>query len=104
MIAGRSINNTSYASQADYPLFVAYVGTYTYNPAKLVLYSFKMYDGDTSGTLLRDFIPVKNSANEIGLLDLVEGKFYRNQGTSSFIAGSEVETIQVGGNLLAASD
>ena len=104
MIAGRSINNTSYSQTNDYPLFVAYSGTYTYNPAKLVLYSFKMYDGDTSGTLIRDFIPVRTANDEVGLLDLVENKFYRNQGTTAFTAGSDVETITVAGDLLVSSD
>lgn len=104
MIAGRSINNAAYSQQADYPLFVAYVGTYTYNPAKLVLCSFKMYDGDTTGTLIRDFIPVRTANDEVGLLDLVENKFYRNQGTTAFTAGSDVETITVAGDLLVSSD
>ena len=47
------------------------------------LYSCKIYDGDT---LVRDFAPCRNPIGEIGLYDLVNGVFYCNAGTGSFIA------------------
>lgn len=49
----------------------------------------KMYSAQiTQGTtLVRNFIPVlRKSDNEIGMLDLVEGKFYGNAGTGKFTA------------------
>ena len=55
------------------------------------MYSFKMYD--QNDTLLRDYIPVRNSKNEVGLLDLVENKFYENKGTGTFTLGSIVNEI-----------
>ena len=50
------------------------------------LYSFRIYDG---ATLVRDFIPCKNPSGVVGLYELVEGKFYQNQGTGEFIAGTD---------------
>lgn len=48
------------------------------------LYSCKIYD---NGTLVRDFVPAKNSAGTVGLYDLANGTFYTNTGTGSFTAG-----------------
>lgn len=50
------------------------------------LYSFRIYD---DGTLVRDFIPCKNPSGVVGLYEIVEGKFYQNQGTGEFIAGTD---------------
>lgn len=55
-----------------------------YTSAKL--YSCQVYD---NGTLVRDFIPVKNSAGTLGLYDQVNGKFYTNAGTGTF-TGEEI--------------
>ena len=52
------------------------------------LYTFKIYD---NGALVRDFIPAKrNKDNVLGLYDLVEHKFYTNQGTGTFTGGTEL--------------
>ncbi|MDO4962494.1 MAG: hypothetical protein Q4E75_00095 [bacterium] len=49
-------------------------------------YTFKIYK---TGKLLRNFIPCYRKVdNEVGMYDLVEGKFYENQGSGDFIAGS----------------
>ncbi len=52
------------------------------------LYSCKIYD---NGTLIRDFVPCKNLLNAIGLYDTVNGQFYANAGSGTFVAGPEVE-------------
>ena len=50
------------------------------------IYPCIIKDND-NGTLIRNFIPVmRKSDNEIGMLDLVEGKFYTNAGTGKFTA------------------
>lgn len=54
-------------------------------PARL--YSMTITKSD--GTLLRDYIPCKNSNGVVGLYDTVDGTFYGNAGTGSFIAGEE---------------
>ena len=51
------------------------------------VYSCKIYD---NGTLIRDYVPCKNSAGVVGLYDLVNDKFYTNSGTGDFIAGPEL--------------
>lgn len=109
-IANRTISSaSSHAQSADYPLFVAYNGTFTYNPAKLVMYSFKMYIGDyatspSTATLIRDFIPAKDPHGNIGLFDLVQQKFYKNSGNENFVAGDEVETFGIDSSLLTSYD
>lgn len=61
-------------------------GTVGNGKTKMKLYSFKIYD---NGTLVRDFIPCYRKADGAGgLYDLVEGKFYENQGTGDFLLGS----------------
>lgn len=54
------------------------------------LYYCQIYE---NGTLLRDFIPAKNSAGTIGLYDLANGVFYTNSGTGTFTAGSTYESV-----------
>lgn len=51
------------------------------------LYYYKLYD---NGTLIRDFIPVKTTANIYGLWDKVNKVFYKNAGTGTFTAGPAV--------------
>ena len=55
------------------------------------LYSFKFTDNNA---LIRDFIPCYRKAdNEIGLFDLVNGVFYTNQGTGTFLKGTDYSTL-----------
>lgn len=113
-IANRAVSSAgTYATAADYPLFVAYNGTaFAYKPAKLRMYSFKMYIGDasqsTSGcTLIRDFIPVKDSHGTVGLFDLVENKFYTSENNINFNGGEELsptQTIEMTSRLLTSGD
>ena len=48
------------------------------------LYSFKMYD---NGTMVRNFVPCKNSAGTIGLYDTMTRTFFTNAGSGTFTAG-----------------
>lgn len=52
------------------------------------LYSCKIYE---EGSIVREYIPVKNSEGICGLYDQVEKKFYASQGSSAFIGGAEIE-------------
>lgn len=54
-----------------------------YSSAKV--YSCQIYD---NGTLVRDFVPCKNSGGTVGLYDMVNAKFYTNAGSGTFTAGS----------------
>ena len=51
---------------------------------KYRLYSCKIYDN--ANTLVRNFVPYRNSDGAIGLYDLVNSKFYANAGTGAFTA------------------
>lgn len=51
------------------------------------LYNCKIYDNDI---LVRDFVPCyRKSDNEIGLYDLINGVFYTNSGTETFLKGND---------------
>lgn len=48
---------------------------------KAYLYSCKIYDNDT---LIRDYVPAKDSSGYFGLYDLVNDKFYRSAAGNNF--------------------
>ena len=58
----------------------AYLGRYTTGS----VYYVKIYDLNTSNEyeLVRNLVPCKSDANEVGLFDLVERKFYKSNGTN----------------------
>lgn len=64
------------------------VGTAT--PALARIYYCRIWDKNTE-KLIRDFIPVRDELNNIGLYDTVDNKFYMNNGTGTFKAGSNKE-------------
>lgn len=52
---------------------------------------FKMYE---NSTLIFDFVPARRmSDNAIGMYDLVSGRFFGNDGTDDFVAGSVLGTF-----------
>ena len=51
------------------------------------MYYCKLWD---NGTLVRDFVPAKNSSGVVGMYDTVSGTFFENAGTGEFIAGDPV--------------
>lgn len=59
-------------------------------PGILKLYSCQIYD---NGTLVRDFIPCKNTGGAVGLWDDVNSVLYVNAGTGTFTAGPEALEI-----------
>lgn len=61
-------------------------GTITKYPS-IRMYSCRIYD---NGTLIRDYVPCLNVNGAAGLYDTVNGVFYGNAGTGSFLVGSEV--------------
>ena len=63
------------------------------------IYSCKIYDNDT---LVRDYVPAKrDSDGAIGLYDLVEKKFYTNNGTGSFTSSTSQPISGVALNSIA---
>ena len=53
----------------------------------LILYELCIYD---NGVLVRQFIPCKDSNNNVGLYDIVAKQFYGNANGGTFSAGAEV--------------
>lgn len=89
-------NNDSYTFDAqtfqgssNLTIFGMNTGGTVSNNARMNFYSCEIYD---NGTLIRSFIPCKNSSGTIGLYDIVNSKFYANVGSGgAFTAGPEVE-------------
>ena len=53
------------------------------------IHDCKVYEGNT---LVRHYIPVKNSNDELGMYELLTDRFLTNAGTGTFTAGPVVET------------
>lgn len=87
-----TLTDTTTAFNSTYPLFLFAVNTAGtpsgYSSAKLK--NMQIYD---NGTLVRDFVPCKNSSGTVGLYDVVNGKFYINAGTGSFTAGTDKQSV-----------
>ena len=69
-----------------YPLYILTrntAGVADLNCSKGLLYGVEIYEDNT---LVKNMIPCKNPYNEVGMYDIVEGKFYENKGTGDFIA------------------
>lgn len=54
------------------------------------LYCCKLYQNNV---LVRDFVPCKNNSGTAGLYDMVNGVFYTNAGTGTFVVGSDVVSV-----------
>ena len=82
--------NSTVSFSCNYSLHIStgYSGGNPEYPAKIKLYSCQIYD---NGTLVRDFIPCKNTGGAVGLWDDVNSVFYGNAGTGTFIDGPEVD-------------
>ena len=60
---------------------------YTFYSGKSRYRTCIIYD---NGVLVRYFIPCMNASGEVGMYDIVAGKFYGNAGTGEFVAGAEI--------------
>ena len=52
-----------------------------------------------NGSLIRDFIPAMNSSGTIGLYDRVNGGFYTNSGSGTFVAGAPLDKTDLRSSL-----
>lgn len=88
-VNSKTVTNTAATFQSRYSIGIFAIneaGTGAYRTS-MKLFSFQIYDNDT---LVRDFIPCKNSTGAIGLWDDVNSAFYANAGTGVFAAGAEI--------------
>lgn len=58
------------------------------------VYSLKMWQGKS---LVRNFVPCRNDLGEVGLYDLVNARFYGNNGSGNFVAGKRTVTLKGNG-------
>lgn len=84
-----AVTNTASTFASQYPLylFAANTGGTAGYFGRHKLYNCKIYNG---GTLIRNFVPARNGAGAVGLYDTVNGIFYTNAGTGTFVAGAEI--------------
>ena len=79
----------------DYPLYMFaenWKGSANFN-SKVSIYSLKISENET---LKKEFVPCcRKSDNKPGMYDLVEGKFYTNEGTGTFNKGEDIETSEI---------
>lgn len=81
----------TFQSNSNLTIFGRNTGGTVQYTAKMKLYSCEIYD---NGTLIRNFIPCKNSSSVVGLYDIVNNKFYTNVGTGGvFTAGPETPPV-----------
>jgi len=85
------ISGASFQKTDNYNLYLfattGYVDNLYLSHGKM--YYCKIYN---NGTLVRSYIPAKNSSNVVGMYDLVNGVFYQNAGTGTFTAGANAPT------------
>lgn len=82
-----SVDIKTFTSTQNMYLFANNNGGTLQLPSSLYLYSCMIYDNNT---LVRNFIPCKNSAGTVGLYDATNGVFYQNAGSGLFTAGPDV--------------
>lgn len=80
----KTVSAVSFTSQYNLFLFANNNAGTAQLPGTLKLYSCQIYD---NGTLVRDFIPCKNTDGTVGLYDKLHGLLYINLGTGAFTAG-----------------
>lgn len=88
-INGTTVENPAAEWQGVYTAFIGKVnnnGTPTSGALVGKVYSCEIYD---NVTLVRDYVPCKNSSGTAGLYDVVNGEFYGNTGSGTFAVGAE---------------
>lgn len=88
-IAGQSATATpsTFSTAQNLVLFADNEGGKVGQNGAIKLYDCSIYD---NGTLVRNFVPARNSSGTLGLYDTLNGIFYTNAGTGTFVAGAEI--------------
>lgn len=80
----KSYVNSTFQAPCSMTLFALNNNNVVQWNIQALLYSCQIYD---NGSLIRDFIPCQTPSGEVGLYDDVNGVFYGNAGTGTFVAG-----------------
>lgn len=94
-IAGQSATATpsTFSTTQNLVLFADNEGGKVGQNGAIKLYDCSIYD---NGTLVRNFVPARNSSGTLGLYDIVNGAFYTNQGSGTFTAGADIVGFTAG--------
>lgn len=88
-----AVTNTAATFSGTYPIYLLSLnngGTAASKGFVGKLYSCQIYN---NGTLVRDYVPCKNSAGTAGMYDLANGSFYTNAGSGTFAVGSAHNSV-----------
>lgn len=86
-----TFDKTTFSIDTPIAIFAVLKGSTIPYYGKILLYSCQIYD---NGTLVRDFVPCKNSGGVYGLYDITNDVFYQNAGSGTFTAGDDVEYVE----------
>lgn len=102
-IAGQSATATpsTFSTTQNLVLFADNEGGKVGQNGAIKLYDCSIYD---NGTLVRNFVPARNSSGTLGLYDTVNGIFYTNQGSGTFTAGADIVGFTAGAEVGKAED
>ena len=102
-IAGQSATATpsTFSTAQNLVLFADNEGGKVGQNGAIKLYDCSIYD---NGTLVRNFVPARNSSGTLGLYDTVNGTFYTNQGSGAFTAGADIVGFTAGAEVGKAED
>lgn len=102
-IAGQSATATpsTFSTTQNLVLFADNEGGKVGQNGAIKLYDCSIYD---NGTLVRNFVPARNSSGTLGLYDTVNGTFYTNQGSGTFTAGADIVGFTAGAEVGKAED
>ena len=102
-IAGQSATATpsTFSTTQNLVLFADNEGGKVGQNGAIKLYDCSIYD---NGTLVRNFVPARNSSGAIGLYDTVNGIFYTNAGSGTFTAGADIVGFTAGAEVGKAED
>ena len=94
-IAGQSATATpsTFSTAQNLVLFADNEGGKVGQNGAIKLYDCSIYD---NGTLVRNFVPARNSSGTLGLYDTLNGTFYTNQGSGTFTAGADIVGFTAG--------
>ena len=102
-IAGQSATATpsTFSTTQNLVLFADNEGGKVGQNGAIKLYDCSIYD---NGTLVRNFVPARNSSGTLGLYDTANGIFYTNQGSGTFTAGADIVGFTAGAEVGKAED
>jgi hypothetical protein len=96
--------DTSITTEAITASASLYLFGFDYSPVRA--YAEKIYASQiyNNGTLVRNFVPARNSSGTLGLYDTVNGAFYTNAGSGTFTAGADIVGFTAGAEVGKAED